>query len=86
MTKPTGRPTGVRLSPYHSAEVRAKIQCSQLINRLTDHVNGKVEMTPAQVQSAKILLDKGLSNAPTDMNVTGNMTVVWPLGKSKLDV
>lgn len=39
---------------------RERIQTSMLINRLTDHVKGVVELTPAQVQSAQILLRKSL--------------------------
>lgn len=49
-----GRPIGVR----HQEDVRRKIQSSQLINRLTDHVHGKVELTPTQVRAAEILLRK----------------------------
>ena len=48
------------MRPFHTAEIRAKIQASQLINRLTDHVFGKVELTPAQVSSANILLKKSV--------------------------
>ena len=44
----------------HSDEVRAKIQASQLINRLQDHVSGKVTMSPTQIQAAKILLSKSV--------------------------
>lgn len=48
-------------------EVREKIQASLLINRLQDHVGGKllpdgtreeVPMSPTQVQACKILLNK----------------------------
>jgi hypothetical protein len=39
---------------------RKAIQTSMLINRLSDHVVGKVEMTQAQVRSAQILLNKAL--------------------------
>lgn len=51
--------------------VRSKIQASQLVNRLTSHALGEVEMTATQVQAAKILLDKTLSNAPTINEVSG---------------
>lgn len=51
-----GRPMG-RL---HQEDVRAKIQASQLVNRLTGHVLGTVEMSATQVQAAKILLGKTL--------------------------
>lgn len=42
----------------HDEETRAKIQTSQLINRLQSHVLGKVELSPTQVRSAEILLKK----------------------------
>lgn len=51
-----------RLNPRHQDFVRAKIQASQLINRLMDNINGKVQLSPGQVQSIKILLDKSLPN------------------------
>ncbi len=44
----------------HDQKTRERIQTSQLINRLQSHVNGDVELTPAQVASAKILLGKSL--------------------------
>jgi hypothetical protein len=42
----------------HDDETRAKIQTSQLINRLSDHVFGKIELSSTQVRSAEILLKK----------------------------
>jgi hypothetical protein len=60
-----------RLNPRHSEMVRSKIQASQLVNRLTDHALGNVEMTATQVQAAKILLDKTLSNAPQQTELSG---------------
>jgi hypothetical protein len=60
-----------RLNPRHSEMVRAKIQASQLINRLTSHALGDAEMSATQVQAAKILLDKTLSNAPTVNEISG---------------
>ncbi len=51
-----------RLRPRHQEEVRTKIQASQLINRLTNHALGKVDMTATQVQAVRILLDKSLPN------------------------
>lgn len=44
----------------HDDETRAKIQTSQLINRLNAHVFGEVELSPTQVRSAEILLKKTL--------------------------
>ncbi len=41
---------------------RAKIRTSQLVNRLQDFAEGKpgVEMSPAQVKAAQVVLDKTL--------------------------
>lgn len=44
----------------HDDETRAKIQTSQLINRLYGHVVGKVELSPTQVRAAEVLLRKTL--------------------------
>lgn len=57
-----------RIRKKHQDEVRAKIQASQLINRLQNHANGKIEMTDTQIKAAKILLDKSISNAPTEVS------------------
>lgn len=43
-----------------SDQTRSRIQTSMLLNRLTDHVDGKVEMTNSQVRAADILLRKAL--------------------------
>lgn len=53
-------PRGVRLNPEHDQRTRAKIQTSQILNRLMAHVEGKVELSPSQVRSAEILLRKTL--------------------------
>jgi len=46
---------------WHPDEVRAKIQASQLINRLTDHALSEVPiMDASQVNAAKILLAKAV--------------------------
>ena len=42
----------------HDEETRAKIQAGNIINRLTKCVMGQVDLTPAQVQAARILLAK----------------------------
>ena len=41
-------------------ETRSKVRTSQLINRLQDHVLGKVTLSVTQVRSAEILLRKSL--------------------------
>lgn len=57
----------------HDDETRAKIQASQLINRLTRHVLGEVDMTSTQVSAALGLLRKtlpDLSAVETSAEVT----------------
>jgi hypothetical protein len=49
-----------RLRPKHQDEVRAKIQASQLINRLSNHALGKSEMSQTQIKAAEILLKKSM--------------------------
>ena len=44
----------------HDDETRAKIRTSQLVNRLTDHVLGSVDLKPTQVTAALGLLRKTL--------------------------
>ncbi|MBA1364055.1 hypothetical protein [Burkholderia gladioli] len=62
-----------RLRKTHQEDVRAKIQASQLINRLQDHALGKLkDLSPTQMRAIEILLKKilpdlgqiQLSNAP----------------------
>ena len=55
----------------HDDETRAKIQTSQLINRLQDHVFGQVDLKPTQVQSALGLLKKTIPDlSQSDVNHT----------------
>lgn len=53
-------PRGVRLNPQHDEKTRAKIQTSQIINRLQSFVKGEVEMSASQVSAALGLLKKTL--------------------------
>lgn len=46
----------------HDDETRARIQTSQLINRLQDHIFGKVELTQTQVTGINILLRKTIAD------------------------
>lgn len=48
------------LRPKHSDEVRAKIQASQLINRLQNHVLGDGKLTATQLKAAEVLLRKSV--------------------------
>lgn len=48
------------MGKLHQDDVRAKIQASQLVNRLQSHVDGKTELSPSQIKAAEILLRKSL--------------------------
>ncbi len=45
---------------FQTEASREKIKTSQIINRLSEHVEGKVDMKPTQVKAAQILLDRVL--------------------------
>lgn len=49
-----------RLNPRHQDMVRDKIQASQLINRLTEHALGQIDLEPTQVKAIEILLKKSI--------------------------
>jgi hypothetical protein len=73
-----------RLRKLHQDDVRAKIQTSQIINRLTDHGFGKVELSPTQVQALNIVLKKSLPDLQSvehsgevDQNVTVKGALEW---------
>lgn len=68
-----------RLRKNHQDEVRAKIQASTLINRLTKSAMGEVTLTPTQVQSIKILLDKSLPNLSDVKIETGGSGITFNL-------
>lgn len=52
----------------HDEDTRAKIQASQLINRLQNHALGKTEMEQSQIKAAEVLLRKSLPDlSATDM-------------------
>lgn len=77
-----------RLHTLIQDKVRAQIKTTQLVNFLhatatTGKDTGGHEVNPVRVQAAKILLDKTISNAPTDVNaqIEGEVAIRW-LGKS----
>lgn len=61
-----GRP----MRRLHQEDVRAKIKTSQLINRLSDHGFGKVDLKPTQVDAIKALLKKTLPDL-TSVQLSG---------------
>ncbi len=66
-----------RLRLRHQQEIKDKIQTSQLINRLNKHIDGEIELSSSQVDAIKFLVNKTLSNAPTeiDQNITGELEI-----------
>lgn len=62
-----GRLPGFRMSPEH----RAKIQNSNILNALIEHVEGKREMTPTQVSAGLGLLKKCLPDL-SSVEVSGD--------------
>lgn len=62
-----GRPLGKR----HQDDVRAKIQATQIINRLQSAFDGSIELTQTQVNIGKALLDKALPDLKA-IEHTGN--------------
>lgn len=72
-----------RIKKFHTDEIRAKIQASQLINRLTEHALGTVDLKPEQVRSIDILLKKCVPDL-SSVQLTGSeedgshkLTVGW---------
>lgn len=49
-----------RMRKSHQDDVRAKIQTSQLVNRLEGHALGEVELTATQIKAIEVLIRKTL--------------------------
>lgn len=49
-----------RLNRRHSEEIRQKIQASNIIYRLQQHIDGEVEMSSTQIAAAQTLLDRSV--------------------------
>jgi hypothetical protein len=62
-----------KLRITHQDDVRKKIQCTQLINRLMGHIDGKLQLAPTQIRAIEVLLNKSLPNlSDVRMDMTGN--------------
>jgi len=57
-----------RLRPHHQEDVKAKIQASQLINFVQNHALNGGEVNQTRIDAAKFLLNKVVSNAPTEID------------------
>ena len=72
-----------RINAKHDEQTRLKIQTSQLINRLMDHVNSDTDLlSTSQVNAAKALLAKTLPDLAA-VQISGDadnpvkMTIEW---------
>lgn len=78
MTTKEKRPE-VRLNRRHADMARARIRVGYILSRLHKCIAGEIELSQVQLSACKLALDKALPNAPTDMNVSGSISVAWPL-------
>ena len=78
-----------RLRPKHQEDVRAKIQVSQLINRVHKYAIGELtdeEVSPNRLNAIKLLLSKALPDL-SSIQVTGDeanpvaLMVTWQQSK-----
>lgn len=77
-----------RLNRHHSEDVRSKIQASNIIARLQQHVDGFIELSATQVQAANSLLDRSVAKLSQIQHTGadgGPVQVIWALPKSALD-
>jgi hypothetical protein len=69
-----GRPPKANIrEAFHSDAARAKIKTAWLINRLQDHVKGKVKLELSQVRAIGILLRKTVPDL-VSAEITGDVT------------
>ena len=72
----------------HDDETRRRIQTSQLINRLENHVLSNTEMSSTQLRAAEVLLRKTLPDV-SSVEMTGEdsgpikMVIEWANSKSQ---
>jgi hypothetical protein len=67
-------------------ETRARIKTSQIVNRLTDHVLGKIQMTSSQVSAALGLLKKTLPDLAAVEHTGANGGVIQVESLSELEL
>lgn len=71
-----------RKNPRNPKQSNDLARATQLLNRLTSFVNGKIEMTAAQVQAAKVVIgkeipDKKAIEHSTDPNKPMRGVLMW---------
>ena len=57
--------------PLHADKTKRLIRASQLLNRLNSFANDEIQMTPAQVQAAKVVIGKEIPDLKA-MEITGD--------------
>jgi hypothetical protein len=79
-----------RLRPQHQEDVRAKIQVSNLINRVQKYALGELDdedISPNRLNAIKMLLNKTLPDlSSTDINANINGTVTLTLSNKDADL
>jgi hypothetical protein len=74
-----------RLNLRQQAQSRAAIQTTQLLKRLQDHVNGKVDLKMSQIRAAEVLLRKTIPDlAAVQLNVNHEQRPVRELEPHEL--
>jgi hypothetical protein len=58
----------------HQDDVRAKIQTSQLLNRLEKHALGDLDLSATQIKAIEVLVRKTLPDLSA-VTIDGNMTL-----------
>ena len=60
----------------HDTKTKRLIQASQLLNRLYSFANDEIELSPAQVNAAKIVIGKSIPDMKAiEVQVEGNVNV-----------
>lgn len=63
-----------RMRTTHQDDVRAKIQTSQLLNRLEKHALGDLDLSATQIKAIEVLVRKTLPDLSA-VTIDGNMTL-----------
>lgn len=67
------------LKRYHDEKTKRLIRASQLLNQLTKHANGELEMTISQIQAARVVINKEIPDV-TRTEVSGPEGSPIPVG------
>lgn len=87
LTTPSGRPAA------WGTRVREKIDTTLLVDKLTAHVKGDIEMTATQVNAARILLDRTVpvlkalevtTNQDTDIRTITNSDLIGVITSKRI--